>query len=645
MSCLRSIPVLFLLLLQASAASAQTPTEALHDAARSGDAPAIERLLAQGVDVNAANEYGATALAFAADRGDVALVKLLIGKGADVNSRDSFYEITPLGWSLYKDHDQVAALLVASGAEGLNELLVAGVRKEKPPLVTLALESGKIDADELAQALVLAQQSGNAEIVTMLESAEAKPVERVESDPSLPEMDDSTKQNAEETPPQKAEAVAAKPVVYERKAGQNWPSFRGPQASGVADGQAAVTEWDVKSGHNVRWKTPIPGLANSSPIVWGDRIFVTTAISGAGDDTFRSGLYGDTDSVDDTSEHTFKVYALARDTGEVVWEKTAATSVPGAKRHLKSTQANSTPVTDGKHVVALFGTLGLLVCYDMDGNETWRADLGVLDAGWFYDETYQWGHASSPVIHDGLVIVQADVDGDSFLAAWKLADGKQAWRTARDEIPTWGSPTVHGNELITNGTTIRGYDATNGKPLWQLGPNSEVTVATPIVAHGLIYVTGGYAPVRPIYAIRLGAKGELTLPEGRDSSDSIAWSKERGGTYMPTPIVYGEQLYTCNNDGRMTSYDAKTGERIYRARVGGGGTFSASPVASDGKLYFATEEGDVIVIRAGGAYEELARNEMGEVIMSTPAISDGLVVVRTIKHVYGLGAPETPQED
>ena len=442
-----------------------------------------------------------------------------------------------------------------------------------------------------------------------------------------------------------AEAKSAR-VPAARTAPQNWPQFRGPLASGVADGQGAVTEWDGASGKNLRWKTPIPGLANSSPIIWGDKIFVTTAVSTAGDDTFRTGLYGDVDSVDDTSVHVFKVYALSKKTGEILWEQEVARKVPGAKRHLKSTQANSTPVTDGKRVVALFGTIGVLAAFDMEGKPLWTADTGVLDAGWFYDRSYQWGHASSPIIYEDLVVVQADIYADSFIAAYKLTDGKLAWKTARDEVPTWGTPNVlrggKRDELITNGTTIRGYDPRDGKERWTLAPNSEVTVATPVVANEMAYVTAGYPPIRPIYVIRPGGKGDLSLAEGETESDSIAWSKGRGGTYMPTPIVYGDRFYTCANNGRMTCYNAKTGDQVYRARVGGGGSYTASPIAADGKLYFSNEDGEVVVIGAGDSYEELAKNSVDEVIMSTPAISDGLIVVRSLRHVYGIGAPESP---
>ncbi len=472
-----------------------------------------------------------------------------------------------------------------------------------------------------------------------------RPVEAT-ADAAASEPADTAATDAAATAPKTgADAGEASAVAMPISRGKprNWPSFRGADASGNGDGQGAPVRWNGETGENIAWKTPIPGLANASPVIWGDRVFILTAISGKGDDTFRSGLYGDVGSVDDESEHTFKVYALDRNSGEIVWERTAASSVPGSKRHTKATQANSTPVTNGKVVVSLFGSIGLLVAHDLDGNEKWSTRIGNLDAGWFYDKTYQWGHASSPIIYKDLVIVQADVQKDSYIAAYRLKDGSEAWKTSRDEIPTWGSPTVVRNgkhdELVTNGTTIRGYDPATGKELWTLGPNSEVTVATPIVADGIVYVTAGYPPVRPIYAIRPGGRGDLTLSDGAESSKQVAWSKNRDGTYMPTPIAYRGTLYTCANNGRMIAYDAATGEERFRARVFGGGSFTASPIAADGRLYFSTEEGDVLVIAAGGAYEEISRNPMGEVIMSTPAVSDGVMVVRTLHHVFGITEP------
>jgi outer membrane protein assembly factor BamB len=437
------------------------------------------------------------------------------------------------------------------------------------------------------------------------------------------------------------EAVGPSP----RTAARPWPSFRGQGASGNGDGQGAPTSWDLASRRNVRWKTPLPGLGNASPIVWGDRVFVATAVSAKGENSIRTGLYGDGTSVDDLSEHSFRLYALDKETGRVVWEREAHRSAPVARRHVKASQANSTPVTDGRRVVALFGTVGQLVAYDLDGKMLWKRDVGVLDCG---DPVYggaDWGHASSPVIHGNLVIVQGDRRKDSFLAAYRLSDGTEAWRVPREELSTWATPNVvrgpGGDELVTNGKKIRAYDPGSGKLLWTLGPNSEVVVATPVTGAGRIFITAGYPPVRPVYAVRPGHRGDLTLPDGQTKSEAISWSHARGGTYLPTPLQYGDQLYTVNNNGLLTSYRVDTGEPLYQTRLAeGGGSFTASPVAADGRLFFPAETGEIYVLRAGPRFELLAKNEMDEIVMASPAISDGLLVVRTLAHVVGLG--ETP---
>ncbi|MEO1083323.1 MAG: PQQ-binding-like beta-propeller repeat protein [Acidobacteriota bacterium] len=438
----------------------------------------------------------------------------------------------------------------------------------------------------------------------------------------------------------------------ERGEASPWPSFRGRNASGVGDGQGAVTTWNGESGENVLWKTAIPGISLSSPVIWGDRVYVTAAASEGDNDTFRTGLYGDVDSVDDDSVHSFRVYALDLHSGEIRWMKEASRGVPQVKRHLKSSHANPTPVTDGERVVAHFGSEGLF-CYSKDGELLWSKDLGRLDSGWFFDPSYQWGFASSPILHDGKVIVQTDIHKGSYVAAFDVATGEELWRTGRDEIPTWGTPGIlppkdPGGvyEVVTNGTTVRGYSAATGEELWMLAPNSEVTVGTPIVADGLAIVTGGYPPVRPIYAIAPGGRGDLSPAEGETSSEYLVWSVKPGGTYMPTPIAYGGLLYMLNNNGRLAAYDTKTGERVYRQRVGRGATgFSGSPVAADGRLFLTTEDGDTHVVRAGRDYEHLGVNELGEVVMTTPAISDGVFVIRGMKHVYGLGTVEAPAED
>jgi len=422
---------------------------------------------------------------------------------------------------------------------------------------------------------------------------------------------------------------------------QNWPQFRGPRATGVLESPGQPVKWDTKSQENVRWKIAIPGLAHSSPVVWGNKIFVTTAVNSEKDET-RFGLFGDTTPVKNDPKHTWKVYAIDKNKGTILWERVAYEGVPKVKRHPKSSHAASTPVTDGKYVIAMFGSEGLYA-YDFKGKLRWKQDLGVLDAGWFYDADYQWEYGSSPIIYKNLVIVQADIQKNSFIAAYDLKTGKQVWKTSREEIPSWGTPTVYEGkqraELITSGPkAIRSYDPATGKELWRLGPMSEITTPTPIAAFDLIFVTSGYAPIQPIYAIKPGGSGDLSLKQGQESSDFIAWSKQRGGPYMPTPIVYGDLLYTCSNQGVLAAYNAKTGERVYQERLGGtGAAFTASPVASNGKIYLASEDGDVFVVQAGPKYELLAKNPVGEVMMATPAISNGLVIVRTVSHLYAFG--------
>lgn len=425
---------------------------------------------------------------------------------------------------------------------------------------------------------------------------------------------------------------------------QNWSSFRGNNASGVADGKATPTSWDATKNVNLAWKAEIPGLAHSSPVVWGNKVFVTTAISSNPKPDYRVGLYGDVEPAKDISKHTWKIYCLDKMTGKILWERIAYEGVPKTKRHTKATFANESPATDGKYVVAFFGSEGLYT-YDMNGKLIWKQDLGTLDSGWFFDPDYQWGTASSPIIYKDLVIVQCDVSTNkgSFIAAYNLKTGKQVWRTERDEIPSWGTPTIVESktrvELVTNGTNaVRGYDPLTGKELWKLKGNPEITATTPVAAHDMIYICNGYRPIQPIYAIRQGiAKGDISLGEGKETNEFVAWSKQRGGSYMPTPVIYGAEMYVLANQGVLTVYNAKTGERLYQQRVADkGGSYSASPVAADGKIYFASEDGEVNVIKAGPKYELLATNEIGEIMMATPAISDGMIFIRAQNNVFAV---------
>lgn len=437
-------------------------------------------------------------------------------------------------------------------------------------------------------------------------------------------------------------AVVTAGIVSSAEAeGQNWPSFRGVNAAGTADGKPTAVKWNAATGENVAWKAPVEGVAVSSPIVWGDRVFVSTAISGDPKQAIRTGQYGDVEPVADASRHTWHLIAIDKPTGKILWDKVAAEGIPKTKRHPKSSQASATPVTDGTHVIVSFGSEGLYA-FDFSGKQLWKKDLGVLNAGWFFDPDYEWGIGSSPIIYKNMVIVQCDIQRGSFLAAFDTATGKEIWRTQRDEIPSWSTPgilEVNGKaELVTQATTFtRGYDPMTGKELWKYSGNSEIAIPTPIMGPGFILITNGYRGVQPIVALKPGATGDITLKQGETKNEYIAWSATRGGPYIPTPVIYGDYLYVLQGNGAFAAYEVGTGKQVYQKRLGGAaGSFSASPVAADGKIYCASEDGDVFVVKAGPEYQELAKNPIGEVIMATPAISDGLLIIRGSKHVYAI---------
>ena len=422
----------------------------------------------------------------------------------------------------------------------------------------------------------------------------------------------------------------------------SWPSFRGAAASGIADGQQLPDRWDPTTGEHVLWRTPIPGLAHSSPIVWGDRVYVTSAISGRPGATFRPGLYGDGDASDDRSPHRWMLYAIEKRTGRIVWERVAHEGAPRNKRHIKSTYASASPATDGRIVVTWFGSEGVHA-YDVNGTLRWKVDLGRVDMGAYDIPTYEWGPASSPIIWNDLVIVQCDTQADSFLIALNVETGETVWKTDRDELPSWGTPTVvttpNGPELVTNASNfIRGYDPRTGRERWRLGGSSKITAPTPILSNGLIVVASGRGPERPIFAVKPGATGDITLESGVTTNAAVAWSKTGRGSYMPTPLAYNGILYVLANNGVFDAYAIDTGEEIYRQRLPHPGSgFSASPVAADGKIYLANEDGDMLVIAAGREFKHLGTNAMGELLMATPALSDGVMFVRSASSLFAIG--------
>jgi len=391
---------------------------------------------------------------------------------------------------------------------------------------------------------------------------------------------------------------------------------------------------------NVRWKTPIPGLGHSSPVVWANRVFVTTA-AGKGAEELRVGLYGDIDSAADQDIKEFRVYCVDKADGTVLWYRTVHRGIPKIERHPKSSHANPTLATDGQHLVAFFGSEGLF-CYGMEGKLLWKKDLGLMDSGFFRAPTAQWGFASSPIIHKGMVYVQCDVLSQAFVAAFQVEDGTEVWRTTREDVPTWSTPAVYGegdlSRVVVNGyKSIAGYDSETGEEIWKLTGGGDIPVPTPLVANGLIFVTNAHGSEAPIYAIRPTARGDISLTKGASSNQFIRWSQSKGGAYMQSPLVYDEYLYVCRDNGVLTCFLAETGERIYQQRLGRGRTgFSASMVAGDGKIYVTSEDGDIYVVAAGADFRVLATNSMDEICMATPAISEGALIFRTRHHLVAI---------
>jgi outer membrane protein assembly factor BamB len=442
--------------------------------------------------------------------------------------------------------------------------------------------------------------------------------------------------------------ATASPVRRSSLSGASeWPSFRGPHGAGVADGTNPPTEWNLEKGINIKWRTAIPGLANSSPIIWGDKIFVATAVPTSDAKPFFLAGRGSSStsasanrSTEDTVAHSWRVYALDRQSGRILWERVAREGVPRTRRHVNETQANQTPATDGTHLVVWFGSEGLY-CYDLDGKLLWTRDLGPLDSGYVLDPTAQWNTASSPVIYKNLVIVQIDLLHNSYIAALDIETGKQVWRTERDEKPSWPTPFVYEDALRTELITLapnfaRAYDPATGRELWRLGKHEMYAAPTPIAGSGLIFFTSaGGNIIQPIYAVRPDGSGDITLGDDETSNRFVVWSKHRGGAFLSTPLLYRDLLYVCQSDGILSAYKPDTGERIYQARLPPN-NYTASGVAADGKLYFSNADGDVVVVKAGPTFERMAVNSMGEVIQATPALSPGMIIFRTLHHVVAV---------
>jgi len=436
-------------------------------------------------------------------------------------------------------------------------------------------------------------------------------------------------------------AVVLAVLTKANAAAADWPQFRGPQASGVDASKPLPTGWNVESGENIRWQTPVPGLAHASPIVSGERIYVATVV-GPADAELKVGLYGDIKPVTEDSVHQWRLLALDRSSGKILWNFLGHEAVPRVKRHPKSTHCNSTPATDGKHIVTLFGSEGLF-CFNTDGKMLWKKDLGPMDSGFFAVPSAQWGFASSPVIHDGKIIVLCDVQTNSFLAAFDVASGKELWRTPRADVPTWGCPTVihNGNriQIVVNGWHHSGgYNFATGKEIWRLDGGGDIPVPTPIFAHGLIYLTSSHGKLRPMRAIRPEATGDITHSDPAGTNAGIAWVNPRQGNYMQTPIAVSNWVFGCTDFGVLSCFDAKSGNILFSERLSSiAQGYTASPVSDGRHLYFPGETGKVLVVPVADKFSLAATNDLGETCMATPAISDGALLFRTRTKLIAVG--------
>jgi len=423
---------------------------------------------------------------------------------------------------------------------------------------------------------------------------------------------------------------------------KQWPQFRGPFASGIVESNSLPDKWDIKTGENIKWKINIPGLGHSCPVIWDDKIFITTAISVTGNDSLKAGLYGDIDNVNDSSVHEFRVYCIDKNTGKILWNELSCKNIPKTKRHTKASHADPTPATNGKYVVAFFGSNGLY-CYDFNGKLKWKKDFGKMNAGFYRTPDVEWDVSSSPIIHNNTVIIQCDILGDGFITALDIETGNEKWRTPRKDVPSYSVPNFYNvgdiQQLIVNGYEhIGAYDFNTGEEIWKLKGGGDIPVPTPIFANGLIYIHSAHGRNSPIFAIKPEAKGDISLNGDSTSNKYIVWSIKRGAAYIPTDMVYGDYFYNLGDgSGKLTCYDAKTGKIIYEEKLPGVGAVSASGIASNGKLYYSSEQGDVFVVKAGNKFELVSKIPLNDIIMATPAISENILIFRTQHYLIAVG--------
>ncbi len=415
---------------------------------------------------------------------------------------------------------------------------------------------------------------------------------------------------------------------------RQWPSYRGYFASGILDNTNLPDSFNVETSFNIKWMLDIPGLGLSCPVIWENRVFITTAISDEDKEGYLIGLYGDIEPVEDSSEHVWKVYCLDKFSGEIIWEQDAAIGIPKVKRHPKSSHANTSVATDGTHVIAFFGSEGMY-CYTIEGKLLWKRDFGLINSAWDVVESAEWEFSSSPIIFQDKVIVQADALNTAFVAVLDLFSGETIWRQERDEISGWCTPNIYFDgelpRVAVNGYKHRGgYDLETGEEVWKMSGGGDIPVPAPIVWKDLVYFNSAHGRHAPLMALKSSVKGEIPYPDN-DSipGEDFAWFYDRGGAYMTSVLVYDSLLYRLRWNGNLACFDARNGKMIYQQTVNTS-SFIASPVASDGRIYIVSEEGDLYIVQAGSDYKLLKKIPLGDISLVTPGITDGMLILRTV---------------
>jgi len=412
-----------------------------------------------------------------------------------------------------------------------------------------------------------------------------------------------------------------------------WPMYRGYYACGYIRDAALPDSFNVETGYNIAWNLPVPGLGLSCPVIWDDRVFITTAVSESDKEGYLTGIYGDIEPVNDSSEHRWILYCIDKKSGEINWEREMHRGVPMVKRHPKSSHANTTVATDGKHVVAFMGSEGLY-CYDMDGNLLWKRDFGLIKSAWDRVESAEWEFCSSPVIYEDKVILQADALNQAYVAVLDLESGETIWRKEREEITTWCTPNIYFDgdsvRIAVNGYKHRGaYDLLSGREVWKMEDGGDVPIPTPITWKDQVFFCSAHGRHAPLMAVKSSAAGTIDYPKKEDKYEHpIAWFYDREASYMNSVVVYDSLLYRFRWNGNLSCFNARTGEKIYSEPVHTY-SFIASPIIAGDRLYLVAEEGTVYTVQTGPEFKLLKTIPLGEVSLVAPGAVKDMIIFRT----------------